>query len=193
MGVALSGLTYLVWLGIAWVAHSVRGRRAATPILSTTGNFVRAAPLAAIASVIFFSLIHVEIHVEAAAILLALVSGMLTSGLAYVLWHRVLGSITTTQAAIVQLLVPVLAAFGGVGFLAEGVSVRLAVASVVIVGGVGMAVLNRCIQAGLMRPQDARWCPVTAFEGSSQAMHQAIVEKQARDDSLGVLPCWTVA
>ncbi len=189
MGVALSGLTYLVWLGIAWVVYSVRGRRAATPILSTTGNFVRAAPLAAIASVIFFSLIHVE----AAAILLALVSGMLTSGLAYVLWYRVLGSITTTQAAIVQLLVPVLAAFGGVGFLAEGVSVRLAVASVVIVGGVGMAVLNRCIQAGLMRPQDARWCPVTAFEGSPQAMHQAIVEKQARDDSLGVLPCWTVA
>ena len=160
LAIALCGLVYLVWpgftapnplgallmsvSGIAWGIYSVRGKDVAAPISSTTGNFVRAAPWAGAVSAIALS----RIHVEAAGVLLALVSGMLTSGLGYVLWYSVLRRITTTQAAIVQLLVPILAAFGGVAFLAEQVSVRLAVASILILGGVGMAVLKRTPKAG---------------------------------------------
>ena len=69
-----------------------------------------------------------------------MVSGVLTSGLGYVLWYRVLRSLSTTQAAVLQLLVPVLAALGGVVFLAEVVSLRLVVASLSILGGVALAV-----------------------------------------------------
>jgi len=43
----------------------------------------------------------------------------------------------------VQLLVPVLAAFGGVVFLAEHLSLRLVIASALILGGVAMAVVKR--------------------------------------------------
>jgi drug/metabolite transporter (DMT)-like permease len=39
-------------------------------------------------------------------------------------------------------LVPVLAAFGGVVLLSENVSYRLVLASVLILGGVALAVLN---------------------------------------------------
>jgi len=65
------------------------------------------------------------------------------TGLGYVLWYRALRRITTTQAAIVQLLVPVLAAFGGIIFLSETLSLRLLVASSLILGGVAGAVLKR--------------------------------------------------
>jgi len=81
------------------------------------------------------------IRVEPAGIVLALVSGTLTSGLGYVLWYRALRGLTATRAAAVQLLVPVLAAVGGVVFLAERMSFRLVIASLVILGGVAMAIL----------------------------------------------------
>jgi drug/metabolite transporter (DMT)-like permease len=40
-------------------------------------------------------------------------------------------------------MVPVLAAFGGVIFLAEQVSARLAIASALILGGVAASILTR--------------------------------------------------
>lgn len=152
---ALGGLVYLVFpgitapnplgallmliSGIAWGVYSVRGKGVAAPVLSTTANFVRAAPLAVIASLGAFTLFHIE----QTGIVLAVLSGTITSGLGYVLWYKAIRGLTTTRAAIVQLLVPVLAAFGGVVFLAERVSARLAIASALILGGVAMAVLTR--------------------------------------------------
>lgn len=78
---------------------------------------------------------------QPAGLLLAVVSGGITSGLGYVLWYKALRSLTT-QAAVLQLLVPVLAAAAGVAFLAEVVSLRLVTASAFILGGVALAVLS---------------------------------------------------
>ena len=124
--------------GIAWGVYSIRGKGAPAPVAMTAGNFLRSAPFAIAASVIALS----RVHMEPTGILLALASGTVTSGLGYVLWYRVLRSLTTAQASIVQLSVPVLAAFGGVAFLSEDVSARLAAASALILGGVALAVLR---------------------------------------------------
>jgi drug/metabolite transporter (DMT)-like permease len=147
---ALGGLVYLVSPGIAapdplgallmfisggaWGIYSVRGRSAASPVSSTAANFVRAAPMAALVSAIALR----SAHAQGTGIILALVSGGLTSGLGYVVWYRALRGLTTSQAAIVQLLVPILAAFGGIAFLAERASARLAIAGVLILGGVAI-------------------------------------------------------
>jgi drug/metabolite transporter (DMT)-like permease len=95
-----------------------------------------------------------SVHLEPSGILLALISGTVTSGLGYVLWYAALRSLTTTQASVVQLLVPVLAAFGGVAFLSERVSVRLILASALILGGVALAVLKRDPVPGHTATQD---------------------------------------
>ena len=58
----------------------------------------------------------------------------------YVLWYKTLRSLTTTQASVVQLMVPVLAAFGGIAFLSEQLTVRLIAASLLILGGVALAI-----------------------------------------------------
>ena len=125
--------------GIAWGMYSIRGKGVPAPIAMTAGNFARAAPMAVIASVVAVS----RIHMEPLGILLALISGIVTSGLGYVLWYQALRSLTISQASIVQLIVPVLAAFGGIVFLAEQISVRLITASVLILGGIALAVKKR--------------------------------------------------
>ena len=155
LAAAICGLIYLVMpgfsapepfgallmciAGIAWGVYSIRGKGISSPVTMTAGNFVRSAPMAIIASVIAYSAIHLEPY----GIMLALLSGVVTSGLGYVLWYKALRGLTTTQASVVQLLVPVLAAFGGIAFLSEKLSARLIAASALILGGVALVVIKR--------------------------------------------------
>ena len=125
--------------GIAWGVYSIRGKGVSAPVPMTARNFTRAAPMTIVASAVAYS----AIQWQPFGILLAVISGVFTSGLGYILWYRVLRSLTTTQASVLQLVVPVLAAFGGVTFLSEQLSVRLMVASAVILGGVALAVVKR--------------------------------------------------
>ena len=157
---ALGGLIYLVLpgisapdplgallmcvSGIAWGVYSIRGKGVSAPVAMTAGNFTRSGPMAIVASAVAFS----AVHLEPFGTLLALISGVVTSGLGYVLWYKALRNLTTTQASVVQLVVPVIAAFGGVAFLSEQVSVRLIAASALILGGVALAVIKRKPKAG---------------------------------------------
>jgi drug/metabolite transporter (DMT)-like permease len=125
--------------GIAWGVYSVRGKGVTAPVAMTAGNFARSVPMTLLASALAFS----SVRLDSFGVQLALISGIVTSGLGYVLWYKVLRDLTTTQASVVQLTVPVLAAFGGVVFLSEKVSVRLVAASALILGGVALAVVKR--------------------------------------------------
>ena len=125
--------------GVAWGVYSVRGKGVSAPVSMTASSFLRSTPLAIVISVVAFA--HIDL--EPTGILLALISGGVTSGLGYVLWYKALRSLTTTQASVVQLMVPVLAAFGGVAFLSEQLSFRLISGSVIILGGVALAVVKR--------------------------------------------------
>lgn len=155
LGLALGGLVYLVFpglsapspvgsalmvaAGIGWGVYSLRGRGSTAPLADTTFNFLRTVPLALLASLLMLR----EIDVSAKGVFLACVSGSLASGVGYVIWYAALRGMSATRAATVQLAVPVLAAAGGVVFLAEAISMRLLLASVLILGGVGLAVTGR--------------------------------------------------
>lgn len=134
-----TGALLMFVAGIAWGVYSIRGKGAPAPIAMTSRNFLVAAPLALLvsASALF------PVHVVPSGVGLALLSGAVTSGLGYVLWYRVLKSLTTTQASMAQLLTPVLVAFGGVVLLSEPLSVRLVLASLLILGGVALVVMKR--------------------------------------------------
>ena len=71
-----------------------------------------------------------------------MISGAITSGLGYVIWYMALRGLTASRAAIVQLTVPVLAAFAGVLFLGEQMTLRLALAGAAILGGVALALVG---------------------------------------------------
>jgi len=134
----LSGSLLMAASGVAWGFYTLAGKGSTAPIEMTAGNFIKATPLALLASLITLSKIEVEAH----GIILAVISGALTSGLAYSLWYKVLPTLTTTQAAILQLLVPLLATLGGIIFIRETFTLRIAIAGILILGGVIFSTLT---------------------------------------------------
>jgi drug/metabolite transporter (DMT)-like permease len=153
LGAAIGGLLYLVLpgiaapdpigtilmvtSGIAWGVYSLRGTLSAAPVAATAGNFARALPLAILGVVVASGTLRVTPRGAA----LAAMSGAITSGLGYVVWYLALRGLSATRAAIVQLVVPVFAAVGGIILLGEQPTARLAIASALILGGVGAAIL----------------------------------------------------
>lgn len=127
--------------GVGWGAYSLRGRGSADPTADTAGNFLRAAPAGAVLAAGALALGRA--HLDGAGAVLAVASGALTSGLGYAAWYAVLPHLRATSAAVVQLSVPVLAALGGVAFVAEPITARLALASALTLGGIALVVRER--------------------------------------------------
>ncbi|MEJ8811635.1 DMT family transporter [Variovorax ureilyticus] len=139
----LQGALLMIVAGIAWAVYSLRAKGAGDPTQVTAGNFARSAPMALIVSAAMLS----SMRWSPAGVAYAVASGALTSGLGYVIWYAALRELKVTSAATVQLSVPVIAAFGGVAFLGESASLRLLVASVLVLGGVAIVLLVRTRQA----------------------------------------------
>jgi drug/metabolite transporter (DMT)-like permease len=76
-------------------------------------------------------------------VLLACASGAIASGIGYSIWYMAMPLLKNTQAAVVQLCVPILAAILGVVFLSEQLTVPFVIASSVILGAVLVFILNR--------------------------------------------------
>jgi drug/metabolite transporter (DMT)-like permease len=125
--------------GAAWGVYSLRGRGAGDPLLVTSGNFLRAVPFALVTSLALVG----RVSWDPAGAALAAASGALASGIGYSVWYTAIGGLNATTAATVQLSVPVLASLGGVVFLGEHVTPRLAIASVAILGGIALVILER--------------------------------------------------
>jgi drug/metabolite transporter (DMT)-like permease len=130
------GTALMIAAGIAWGVYSLRGRKSSAPLLATADNFARATPFAIGASTVAVA----STHVTARGALLAAISGSLASGLGYCLWYLALPRLTATRAALVQLLVPLLAALGAVALLGEAITSRLLGGGSIVVVGVALAI-----------------------------------------------------
>jgi drug/metabolite transporter (DMT)-like permease len=139
-----TGATLMTVAGIAWGAYSLMGRASTHPIKTTAGNFLRAAVFGALLSAVSFGVFAWD----ARGALLAVLSGAVASGLGYALWYTVLPALRASQAATVQLSVPVIAAIGGVLLLGERLSLRLVLCSVAILGGIALVLHARRLNRG---------------------------------------------
>lgn len=135
----LGGSILMFAAGIAWGVYSLRGKKAGDPASATAGNFLRAVPMAAVLSLTFLP----WARLDPAGIGYAIVSGAIASGVGYAIWYTALPSLRRASAASVQLIVPVLAAAGGIVFLRESITLRLLLASVAVLGGIALVVRER--------------------------------------------------
>jgi drug/metabolite transporter (DMT)-like permease len=152
---AFGGLIYLVFpglaappffssalmalAGVAWGFYTLRGRESKNPLADTTGNFLRAAPMAILTAIPFVA----SLRLSPKGFLFAVLSGAIASGIGYAVWYAALKFHTATRAAVLQLSVPAIAALGGALFLSEEISLRLLLASGLILGGIGLAIWGR--------------------------------------------------
>jgi len=159
---AFGGLTYLVLpgvtapsprgaalmllAGVAWGLYTLRGRGVSNPLGQTASNFARTVPMILAITLVGYGGLHLQLE----GVLLALLSGALASGLGYVLWYQALAGLSKIAASIVQLAVPILAAAGGIAILGEQVTLRLLLASLLVLGGISLVLVTR--PGGLTTP-----------------------------------------
>jgi drug/metabolite transporter (DMT)-like permease len=137
--------------GVAWGVYSLRGKGAGDATRVSAGNFLRALPIAVALNLLVLN----RVTLDGAGIGYAVASGALASALGYAVWYTVLPALRATQAATVQLSVPVFTALGGVLFLGEALSARQVLASVAILGGIALVILEKKAGTGAS-PSQAR-------------------------------------
>ena len=133
------GFLLMTMAGIAWGIYTLMGRDSKSPLMDTAYNFFRTVPVVVILALVAMK----NANFSSEGILLAAISGGITSGIGYTIWYIALGGLSATQAAVLQLLVPVIAALGGIIFVSEIVTVRLMVSAAMILGGILLVVLGR--------------------------------------------------
>lgn len=132
------GSSLMAAAGIAWGIYSLRGKVATDAVGATSGNFLRAVPFAALVSIVGFR----HAHFDSPGAIYAIISGAITSGIGYVIWYSALSGLKAASAATVQLSVPVLAATGGI-LLGEPITFRYVIASVAVLGGIALVVIEK--------------------------------------------------
>ena len=137
---SLLGASLMALSGVAWGVYSIRGKACVSPLRTTAFNFIRS--LVAIPVLLLVAIGYLK-TVSMQGVLLACASGAIASGIGYSIWYVVMPLLKSTQAAVVQLCVPVLAAIAGMLFLSEQVTVEFIIASSLILGSVLVFILNK--------------------------------------------------
>lgn len=135
----LQAALLMLLAGVAWGAYSLLGRGQGDPLAVTAGNFMRATPLA----LMLAALLAGQLDWDGPGLFYALLSGGLTSGIGYAIWYSALPGLRASQAATVQLSVPILAALGGSLLLGEALNLRLLLSAVAVLGGIALVLGSR--------------------------------------------------
>jgi len=136
---SLSGFIMMSIAGIAWAMYTVGGQGSNNALRDTAFNFLRTVPLLIVLLIISLNSFSFTTY----GLGLAIASGAITSGLGYAIWYAAFPSLSTTQAAVIQLFVPVIAAFGGVLFASEVITLRLMIAAALVLGGIMLVIMAK--------------------------------------------------
>lgn len=126
----LAGALLMAAAALGWGTYSLLGRGATDALCTSTLNFTLAIPL----GLLVYAILPDQITLYGG--FLAVISGGVTSGMGYALWYRILPQLGATRAAVAQLSVPLIAMGGGIVFLAEDLSWRFVIASLLVATGV---------------------------------------------------------
>lgn len=128
----LGAALLMVAAGASWGVYTLYGRGKVDAVTQTARNFIGAAPLG-----LLFWAAQPE-GMTAMGVFLAIASGAVTSGLGYVIWYAALPALSASTAGAVQLLVPAVAAAGGLIWLGEPLTAALAGATLLILAGIAL-------------------------------------------------------
>lgn len=126
--------------GVCWAMFTLLGKRSPeSASVSITNGFVIASFLA----VLFAPWLIQDPRLSGSGIAWALLSGVAASGLGYIIWYQVIKQISVLQASVAQLSVPVIAFVAGAVGLGEDIRMISVLASMLVLGGIGLVFLAK--------------------------------------------------
>ncbi len=128
-------LILMVISGIAWGAYSLFAKATQEPLQTVQQAFLWSVPIVILLLVLVWLVSSSSIHATGHGIVLAVLSGAIASGLGYFLWYIVLQKITSFNAAVAQLTVPIITAAIAIVLLGENINLQFIFASVLIITG----------------------------------------------------------
>jgi drug/metabolite transporter (DMT)-like permease len=136
---SIEGSALMAIAGITWGIYSLRGRRESNALAANASNFALSVTVVLVLAIAT----HEVAELSGRGVLLAVLSGTVTSGLGYVIWYRALEHLRAMQAALVQLSVPAIAMAGGALLLDEALTLRLIGSSALVLGGISVALARK--------------------------------------------------
>ena len=127
----------IILSGISWAVYTVLGKNKKDILNLTSDNFTKASIFILISYFAFFP----DTFYTKEGLLLASISGIVTSAFGYILWYYVLNKITIITASIVQLLVPIIAIIISIIFLNEILTLKLIISSIIILLGISICLI----------------------------------------------------
>lgn len=126
--------------GLAWAFYSILGKKSIDALSNTMDNFIKATFIAIIFYLIF-SFENLQFSIN--GVLLAFISGSLTSAIGYVVWYKVLPQMQIITASVIQLFVPIISIVFSVIFLNELFTLDLALSTIIISIGVLLSIISK--------------------------------------------------
>jgi drug/metabolite transporter (DMT)-like permease len=132
-------LALMSFAGMSWGFYTLLGRGAGDPVRVNAISF-------ALCLLFVLPLLMVgNGALSGPALVLAMVSGGITSGLGYALWYRIVAAIDPALAGVGQLMVPVLASLGGLVWINEPITVQWLIGAALVLGGIGLSIAPQII------------------------------------------------
>lgn len=126
--------------GVAWGIYSVLGKEMKVPQLPANCINFRLS----IFFVVPFFLLNIPMNtVSSEGIWLAVLSGAGASAIGYAIWYGVVQQFKATQAGVMQLSVPIIAAIAGYMLLDETLTLRMVISAAVILFGITVTFLGK--------------------------------------------------
>ncbi|MGB5791575.1 DMT family transporter [Poseidonibacter sp.] len=126
--------------GVAWAIYTIIGKKSINALANTMDNFIKAT----LFIVLFYFVFTIDnLHYSFNGVVLALISGSITSALGYVLWYEVLPKIQIITAGVIQLFVPILSIILSIIFLNETLTNTLLVSTVIIILGILITIFSK--------------------------------------------------
>jgi len=126
--------------GTAWAVYSILGKKSSDALGNSTDNFIKAS----LYITLFYFIFEVgSLHITTEGLVLAIISGSITSALGYLIWYQVVPHIKIMTASVIQLFIPVLTIVLSIVFLDELLTFKLVISTIVVTFGIMLIIFSK--------------------------------------------------
>ncbi|MDC0932433.1 DMT family transporter [Arcobacteraceae bacterium] len=131
---------FMIVSGFSWAIYTILGKSSTDSLGNTADNFIKATLFI---TIFYFIFTLDTIHFNSKGLLLAIISGSITSAIGYIIWYQILPNIKIVTASVIQLFVPIIAIILSVIFLDEALSMDLFLSTILVLSGIILTIYSK--------------------------------------------------